>query len=166
MYTHVRRYRTVFSNAYSVVSQKSCIFYVSYTYTDIQQYDAIEARIRTERIRYKDTIQGYDTYRTDRIRYKDTIQGYDTKYDTRILLTIGKIKSPKNQIKTYALDLMNMVMITHFCNWPTFWWSPAFFFVETLVFVTRNHWHSMQLIPLFGDRPSFLGYQKWVRDSG
>ena len=104
------------SNAYSVVSQKSCIFYVSYTYTDIQQYDAIEARIRTERIRYKDKIQGYDTYRTDRIRYKDTIQGYDTKYDTRILLTIGKIKSPKNQIKTYALDLMNMVMITHFCN--------------------------------------------------
>ena len=57
-----------------VVSQKSCIFYVSYKYTDIQQYDAIEARIRTERIRYKDTIQGYDTYRTDRIRYKDTIQ--------------------------------------------------------------------------------------------
>ena len=87
-----------------VVSQKSCIFYVSYTYTDIQQYDAIEARIRTERI-----------------RYKDTIQGYDTKYDTRILLTIGKIKSPKNQIKTYALDLMNMVMITHCCNRPTFW---------------------------------------------
>ena len=47
-----------------VVSQKSCIFFVSYTYTDIQQYDAIEARIRTERIhtriRYKDTIQGYD----------------------------------------------------------------------------------------------------------
>ena len=73
-------------------SQKSCIFYVSYNYTDIQQYDAIEARIRTERIRYKDKIQGYDTYRTDRIRYKDTIQGYDTKYDTRILLTIGKIK--------------------------------------------------------------------------
>ena len=33
-----------------VVSQKSCIFYVSYKYTDIQQYDAIEARIRTERI--------------------------------------------------------------------------------------------------------------------
>ena len=54
-----------------VVSQKSCIFYVSYTYTDIQQYDAIEARIRTERIRYKDTIQGYDT----RIRYKDTMLG-------------------------------------------------------------------------------------------
>ena len=104
-----------------VVSQKSCIFYVSYTYTDIQQYDAIEARIRTERIRYKDKIQGYDTYRTDRIRYKDTIQGYDTKYDTRILLTIGKIKSPKNQIKTYALDLMIMVMITHCCNRPTFW---------------------------------------------
>ena len=45
-----------------VVSQKSCIFYVSYKYTDIQQYDAIEARIRTEQIRYKDTIQGYDTY--------------------------------------------------------------------------------------------------------
>ena len=61
------------------------------------------------------------SYRTDRIRYKDTIQGYDTKYDTRILLTIGKIKSPKNQIKTYALDLMNMVMITHCCNRPTFW---------------------------------------------
>ena len=59
-----------------VVSQKSCIFFVSYKYTDIQQYDAIEVRIRTERIRYKDTIQGYDTYRTDRIRYKDTIQGY------------------------------------------------------------------------------------------
>ena len=37
-----------------VVSQKSCIFYVSYKYTDIQQYDAIKARIRTERI-------GYDT---------------------------------------------------------------------------------------------------------
>ena len=46
-----------------VVSQKSCIYYVSYKYTDIPQYDAIEARIRTERI-------GYDT----RIRYKDTIQ--------------------------------------------------------------------------------------------
>jgi hypothetical protein len=44
-----------------VVFQKSCTYYVSYKYTDIQQYDAIEARIRTERIRYKDTIQGYDT---------------------------------------------------------------------------------------------------------
>ena len=35
---------------------------------------------------------------------------------------------------------------------------PAFFFVETLislVYVTRNHWHSMQLIPLFGVHPSF-----------
>ena len=39
-----------------VVSQKSCTYYVSYKYTDIPQYDAIEARIRTERIRYKDTI--------------------------------------------------------------------------------------------------------------
>ena len=46
-----------------VVFQKSCSYYVSYKYTDIQQYDAIEARIRTERI-------GYDTS----IRHKDTIQ--------------------------------------------------------------------------------------------
>jgi hypothetical protein len=30
-----------------------------YKYTDIQQYDAIEARIRTERIRYKDKIHGF-----------------------------------------------------------------------------------------------------------
>ena len=46
------------------------VVFQTYKYTDIPQYDAIEARIRTERI-----------------RYKDTIQGYDTKYDTRILLT-------------------------------------------------------------------------------
>ena len=62
-----------------VVSQKSCIFYVSYKYTDIQQYDAIEARIRTERIRYKDTIQGYDTRIRYKVRYTDTIDHWQDK---------------------------------------------------------------------------------------
>ena len=152
MYTHVRRYRTVFSCIHQIRIQLYPRKVVYFLYL-------IRILISNNTMRSKHVFvqKGYD---------KDTIQGYDTKYDTRILLTIGKIKSPKNQIKTYALDLMNMVMITHFCNWPTFWWSPAFFFVETLVFVTRNHWHSMQLIPLFGVRPSFLGYRKWVRDSG
>ena len=61
-----------------VVSQKSCIFYVSYKYTDIQQYEMrkhvfVQNGYDT-RIQYKDTIHteriGYDT----RIQYRDTIQ--------------------------------------------------------------------------------------------
>ena len=56
-----------------VVSQKSCIFYVSYKYTDIQQYDAIKARIRT------DTIQWYDTGIQYKVRYKDTVDHWQDK---------------------------------------------------------------------------------------
>ena len=74
MYTHVRRYRTVFSNAYSVVSQKSCIFYVSYTYTDIEQYDAIEARIRTEMCVFvEDTNSVLNTTEYARARIRERI---------------------------------------------------------------------------------------------
>ena len=59
-----------------VVSQKSCTtlvyYYVSYKYTDIPQYDVIEARIRTEGLR----LQGDTNSVLNRIRTRSQMSTF------------------------------------------------------------------------------------------